>query len=158
MDAKTLIDMLGLQPLALEGGYYFETYRSPEIIPGASMPRRYTGPRSFSTAIYYLLTPDMFSAIHRLRSDEIFHFYTGSPVDMLQLRPDGSYAVITMGNNIGEGEIPQVVVPNGIWQGCKLKDGGEYALLGTTVAPAFDYEDYEQGDREQLIAQYPNFR
>jgi len=155
MDVKTIIEKLGLAPLPVEGGYFQETYRSNEGIPLKCLPDRYSGSRSFCTAIYYLITPEIFSAIHRVKSDEIFHFYAGDPVEMLQLHPDGSYSIEIIGNDIMQGESPQVIVPKGIWQGCRLVPGGKYALMGTTVAPGFDYADYEHGEREALIAQYP---
>jgi len=155
VDAQTLIKKLGLLPLSVEGGYFIETYRCDESIPKSGLPGRYGGDKAFSTAIYYLLTADTFSTIHRLISDEIFHFYTGDPVEMLHLYPDGSHRIITIGSNIEKGEIPQAIVPKGVWQGCRIRPGGRYALLGTTVAPAFDYEDYENGEREWLIADYP---
>lgn len=155
MDARVIIERLGLKPLAVEGGYFRETYRGEETIPADALPNRYGGERAFLTAIYYLLTPDTFSEIHRLASCEIFHFYMGDPVEMLLLRPDGSHSVITIGTDLEAGQVPQVVVPAGVWQGSRLKEGGAYALMGTTVAPAFDYADYESGDRASLISQYP---
>ena len=107
-----------------------------------------------AAAIYYLLTPDTFSALHRLQSDEIFHFYLGDPVEMLQLGPDGA-RIITLGTDLAAGQQPQHLVPRGIWQGSRLVAGGSLALLGCTVSPGFDYADYEHGDRAVLMAQYP---
>lgn len=138
--ANDLIAALQLQPLPLEGGYYRETYRSP-----------------LSTAIYYLLTPSTFSAMHRLPSDEIFHFYSGSPVQMLQLWPDGQGRVLTLGPDVLAGQSPQVIVPGGIWQGSFLTPGGSYALLGTTMAPGFEFADYEAGNAERLTEMYPAY-
>ena len=152
---KTLLD---LKPHPTEGGYYSETYRSGEEIPKASLPDRYTGSRSFATAIYYLLTPDTFSAMHRLRTDEVFHHYTGDPVEMLQLFPDGSGKVIIIGSDLFQGMRPQVAVPQGVWQGARLVPGGRFALMGTTVSPGFDFADYESGRREELAASFPQFR
>lgn len=155
MDAKQIIKMLNLVPLPEEGGYYIETYRSDDVIAAGALPDRYAYDKTFSTAIYFLITPDDFSAMHRIPSEEIFHFYAGDSVEMLHLYPDGSHAKIIMGNNLEVGEVPQVIVPRGIWQGCRIKLGGKYALLGTTVAPAFDFDDYENGNRCELTAQYP---
>lgn len=155
MDAKTLIEKLNLSPLQMEGGYFNETYRCQEIIPQSVLPNRYVKDKAFSTAIYYLLTPDTFSEMHRLASDEVFHFYMGSAVEMLLLHPDGSHEITLLGNNLDAGERLQFIVPRGTWQGCRLISGGEYALLGTTVAPAFDYEDYESGCYEKLACEYP---
>ena len=155
VNASDIIARLGLTPLPIEGGYFVETYRSGEIVPAGALPARYGRDKAFSTAIYFLLTPDTFSAMHRLRSDEVFHFYRGDPVRMLHLRPDGGHQILTLGGDVTAGESPQIVVPAGTWQGCRLVEGGCYALMGTTVAPAFDSEDYEQGNRDQLIRQYP---
>ncbi len=141
-----------------EGGYFTETYRSEEIIPKESLPIRYNEKRTFSTAIYFLLTPDTFSEIHRIKSDEIFHFYVGDPVEMLHLFPDGKGRIVTHGQDILNGMQPQVIVPKEVWQGARLKDGGKFALMGTTVSPGFEYVDYETGDREKLIKSYPNYK
>jgi hypothetical protein len=155
--ADELIRLLQLQPHPKEGGYFRETYRSAETVPGSALAARYGGPRSVGTAIYYLLTPTTFSALHRLRSDEVFHFYLGSPVRMLQLLPDGTGRTIVLGSDIAAGQQLQVVVPRGVWQGSLLEPGGEFALLGCTVAPGFDYADYDAGGRDLLVAQYPQF-
>src|SRR5262249_11892772 len=155
--AEQLIATLGLKPLPLEGGYYRETYRSPDRLPATTLPSRYSTEKSAGTAIYYLLTPDSFSALHRLHADEIFHFYLGSPVHMLQLLPTGEGIMVTIGPDILNGQQPQVVVPAGVWQGSCLAEGGAFALLGTTMAPGFDFGDYEAGDRQMLISGYPRF-
>jgi predicted cupin superfamily sugar epimerase len=152
---EQLIAALGLQPHPLEGGYYRETYRSPDLLPAASLPARYGREKSAGTAIYYLLTPTTFSALHRLPTDEIFHFYLGSPVRMLQLWPDGEGRVLTLGTDVLAGQSPQVIVPRGVWQGSFLEPGGALALLGATLAPGFDFPDYEAGDPESLLVQYP---
>lgn len=155
--AEELIALLDLRPLPLEGGYYRETYRSTDRLPAANLPARYQTDKAAQTAIYYLLTPETFSALHRLPTDEIFHYYLGSPVQMLQLMPDGSGQVVTLGTDLAAGQRPQVVVPRGIWQGSNLVPGGTFALLGTTMAPGFDFADYEAGDRDRLVAEYPRF-
>lgn len=155
--ADDLISLLSLQPHPTEGGYFAETYRCDESLADSCLPERYHGARPVSTAIYYLVTPQSFSAMHRLRSDEVFHFYLGDPVEMLQLRPDGSGRVVTLGSDIQGGMQPQVVVPRGVWQGTRLHPNGSFALLGTTVSPGFDFADYEDGDRDRLVAAYPDF-
>ena len=157
LTAEQIQSILGLEPHPAEGGYFAETYRATESIPGPALPGRYRGSRAISTAIYYLLTPETFSEMHRVASDEVFHFYLGDPVEMLQLRPDGSGEVVTLGSDILNGMQPQVVVPAGIWQGSRLRPGGAFALLGTTVAPGFEYEDYVSGERETLLEAYPAF-
>jgi predicted cupin superfamily sugar epimerase len=155
MTPELIIQRLGLKPHP-EGGYYTETYRAPESIPAPALPSRYSGERALSTAIYYLLTPGTFSSLHRLQSDEIFHFYLGDPVDMLRLKPDGSSVTLTLGADLANGELPQVVVPAGDWQGARLKPGGRFALLGCTVAPGFDFTDFETGKRDALLSLYPS--
>ena len=144
-----------MKPLPDEGGYYVETYRAKEKIAEAALPAGYTGQRNLSTAILYLLTPDTFSALHRLRSDEIFHFYLGDSVTMLQLHPDGSSEVITLGRDIFNGQRIQVTVPQATWQGCFLNKGGSFALMGTTISPGFESADFELARREELLKQYP---
>ena len=158
INAEQIKSLLRLEPHPSEGGYFREIYRSKEVFLAGALPERYKGTRSFSTAIYYLLTPNTFSAIHRLKSDEIFHFYLGDPVEMLQLYPGGKGTTVTIGTDIQAGMLPQVVVPMGTWQGAKLKPGGNFALMGTTVSPGFDFNDYEDGNRESLIKLYPGFR
>lgn len=96
--------------------------------------------------------------MHRLNSDEIFHFYLGDPIEMLQLWPDGTGRTLMLGSDLLEGMQPQVVVPTGIWQGARLLKSGRFALLGTTVSPGFEFADYESGQREELIKSYPKFR
>jgi predicted cupin superfamily sugar epimerase len=158
LTADQIITFFNLKPHPEEGGYFAETYRSSEAIPEKALPSRYKGVRFFGTAIYYLLTPETFSVMHRLRSDEIFHFYLGDPVEMLQLSPDGSGKVITMGFDIPHGSQPQVVVPRGVWQGTRLSKNGRFSLLGATVSPGFEFSDYESGRRDKLVKSYPQFR
>jgi predicted cupin superfamily sugar epimerase len=149
MTADEVIAFLKLQPHPVEGGYFRETYRSAVSLTRADATR------SVSTAIYYLLTPKTVSALHRLPGDEVFHFYAGDPVRMLQLWPDGSTRTLILGTNLRAGQVPQLVVPGGVWQGSVLIESGAWALLGATMAPGFDYADYESGDRAELTARYP---
>jgi predicted cupin superfamily sugar epimerase len=137
------------------GGYFVKTYQSALRIPKASLPEPYPSDRAAATAIYYLLTPGAFSALHRLPGDEMFHFYLGDPVEVLQLKPDGSGEVTVLGHDIAAGMRPQHVVPGCVWQGSRLRPGGTYALLGTTMSPGFDYNDYESGERQSLTQLYP---
>jgi predicted cupin superfamily sugar epimerase len=157
-EIKRLVRVLKLKPHPKEGGYFVETYRSTESIQANSLPRRYGSGRCFSTAIYYLFTPESVSLMHRVKSDEVFHFYIGDPLEMLQLGPGMKGKRIFIGGTLFEGMRPQVVVPKGIWQGARLKPGGKYALIGNTVAPGFEYEDYEHGSRKKLMAQFPAYR
>lgn len=163
LTAAEIVARLGLQSHP-EGGYFAEVYRADDLFAAEALPPRYRaaggGARSASTAIYYLLTPDTFSALHRLQSDEVFHFYLGDPVEMLQLAPEGAGQVVLLGADLAAGMQPQVVVPRGAWQGARLRPGGAcgYALLGCTVAPGFDYADFELAPRDLLLDTYPAWR
>lgn len=158
-NVRQIIDLLGLRPLPAEGGLFIQSYCSSESIPPEALPGRYPPhPKPFGTAIYYLLTnePDSFSALHRLPTDEVFHFYLGDPVETLLLFPDGSSRIFILGPDLLAGQRPQLVVPQGVWQGSRLLPGGEYALLGSTMAPGFTEDDYEGGKRDVLINLYPH--
>jgi predicted cupin superfamily sugar epimerase len=155
MKLQQIIQQLGLKPHPREKGFFVETYRSNEKLTWESLPARYEGTRAFCTAIYFLLTRDGFSELHRLKSDEIFHFYSGSSAELLLLSPNGKGEVLMLGSDLEKGERPQIVIPVGCWQG--MKTTGEYTLFGCTVSPGFEYQDYEQGTREVLIKQYPQF-
>lgn len=154
LTAEQIREFLKMQPHPIEGGYFAEAYRSVGSVPQSAL-RNYPGDRSLSTAIYYMLTAETFSAMHRVRGDEMFHFYLGDPVEMLQLKPDGTSEVIVLGQDIAAGMRLQHNVPGGVWQGSRLREGGHYVLLGTTMAPGFEYEDYETGRRQELLARYP---
>lgn len=157
LTVEELKALLKLKPLAMEGGFFAETYRSIESISLSDLPARYPTAKSFGTAIYFLLTPDTFSALHRLPTDETYHFYMGDPVELLQLRPDGSGILTTLGHDLPNGMRPQVTVPRNTWQGSRLRPGGAYALMGTTMAPGFDESDFEAGRRQVLFEAYPTF-
>lgn len=147
-DVKT---MLGLVPHPREGGWFVRTYEAATWTEG--------GLRRSGTAIYYLLEPGTFSEMHRLKSDEIFHFYSGDPVEQLQLAPGGAGRQIVIGSDLARGERPQVVVAAGVWQGARLAAGGSYgwALLGCTVTPGFEFEDYEAGTAAELCGLWPDW-
>jgi hypothetical protein len=158
MNAAEIKNLLGLVPHPREGGWYIQTYKSGERIEADGFADgRYAGQRHTGTAIYYLLERETFSEMHRLRSDEIFHFYAGDAVEMLQLEEKGSGRIVRIGNRLDEGERPQVVVCRGVWQGSRLATGGEWALLGCTVSPGFEFEDYETGERAELCTGWPAF-
>ena len=156
LSPEEVIAALGLEPHPLEGGFFRETYRSRWQVSKEYLPEGTHGSRSIGTAIYYMITPESFSTLHRLPGTEVFHFYMGGPVVMLQLHPDGTSRTVTLGTDLADGQEPQVVVRGNVWQGCRLVSGGKWALLGTTMSPGFDYADYVTGVREELIAQYPD--
>lgn len=149
LDAERVIALLGLEPLPREGGFYAETYRATERVRG--------GDRSLATAIYFLVTAESFSAMHRVAADEVFHFYAGDPVELLVLEPGDAGRLLVLGADLEAGHRPQARVPAGAWQGARLADGGRWALLGTTVSPGFEFEDFEAGDAAALAAAWPAF-
>lgn len=150
--------ILGLQPHPCEGGWYSRSYESGERLAVESFrDGRYSGARHTGTAIYYLLEPETFSEMHRLRSDEIFHFYLGDRVEMLQLPEGATGERLVLGSDLRSGDRLQAVVPRGVWQGSRLVRGGRWALLGCTVAPGFAYEDYDDVPREDLLARWPQW-
>jgi uncharacterized protein len=151
MSADDVICLLQLQPHPVEGGFFRETYRASTTIAV------HGGTRNVSTAIYYLLKPGHVSELHVLPGDEVFHFYLGSAVRMLQLGPDGSGREVVLGADLTAGEVPQAVVSAGVWQGTRLVGDGGFALLGCTVAPGFDYADYRGASRAELTARWPAF-
>ena len=156
MTADDVIRALELQPHPVEGGFFRETYRSAATLPASALPA-HNAERSVSTAIYYLLKPGHVSELHVLPGDEVFHFYLGGPVRMLQLWPDGSGREVTLGSDLAAGHVPQLVVPGGVWQGTRLVGESGFALLGCTVAPGFDYADYTSATRAELVAKWPAF-
>ncbi len=152
MTVDDVVRILKLQPHPVEGGFFRETYRSTGKLdfPG------YPSLRSIGTAIYYLLSPGSVSEMHVLPGDEGFHFYLGDPVEMLQLHPDGSTATLVLGGDLLAGQVPQAVVPAGVWQGSRPLQGPHgFSLLGATMAPGFDYVDYTGGTRAELTAKWP---
>jgi uncharacterized protein len=158
LSAEEVKKLLGLKPHPREGGWYVRSYEASEMVGASELADgRYAGPRRTGTAIYYLLEPDTFSEMHRLKSDEVFHFYAGDAVEMLQLREGKGGTMVVIGNDLLRGERPQVVVQRGVWQGSRLMSGGKWALLGCTVSPGFEFEDYETGGREELNARWPEF-
>ena len=155
MTADEIKEMLQLEPLRMEGGFFRETYRSRWMVSPDYLPEGMQGMHSIGTAIYFLITPDSYSRLHRLPGSEIFHFYLGDPAIMLKLKPDGTHETITLGHDLAGGARPQVVVRGHVWMGCHLAPGGKFALMGTTMSPGFAPSDYEHGDRDTLIKQYP---
>ena len=155
--AQQIIEALDLKPHPIEGGFFRETYRAEGTIPDAHLPALYRGRggRSPGTAIYYLLTAQTFSEMHRVPTEEVFHVYLGGPARMLQIDPDGAHREVVLGSDVLAGQSPQLVVPPNVWQGTLLEPGVEFILLGATMAPGFDYADYERGRRDDLTARFP---
>jgi predicted cupin superfamily sugar epimerase len=158
LTAQKVIDILGLMPHPEEGGHFSETYRSGECVSLDSLSGRYSGERCHGTAIYYMLTPQTYSHMHMLQSDEVFHFYAGGPCEMVQLHPDGTGERLVLGPDIATGQRPQIVVPHGSWQGLRLLPGSDFCLMGCTVAAGFEFVDYSHGARADLVEKWPDFR
>ena len=151
------ISQLGLQPHP-EGGWYQEVYRAAESIDQLALPARFTGARAFSTAIYYLLGPGDFSALHRIRQDEVWHFYDGSPLAIEAIHPSGEAKTLLLGRDPKADTLPMAVVPAGSWFGARVTDSEGYTLAGCTVAPGFDFDDFEMPSRDELLAKFPQHR
>jgi len=151
-----------IEKLALEkhpeGGDFRESYRSAEIFPGGGLPERFSGNRSFSTAIYFLLEGGDFSALHRIRSDELWHFYEGSSLTVHVVDPQGVYTPLRLGSDSEKGENRQVCVPAMSWFGATVDDPHGYSLVGCTVAPGFEFADFEMGRRENLTRLFPHHK
>ena len=152
--ADYYIKKLGLQKHP-EGGWFKEVYRSSEEISGEQLPERFSGKRHHSTSIYFLLSSDTFSAFHRIKSDELWHFYEGSPVTIYMISSEGIYSEITLGRDIESGEVLQCVIPHGVWFGAKVSSADSFCLVGCTVAPGFHVDDFELGKREKLLQMFP---
>lgn len=158
LNPSKIIELLDLEPLPVEGGYFRQSYLSTEMISQSSLPVRYKTDKPFGSTIYYLLYNDLFSALHRLPTDEIYHHYLGDPVEMLLLAPDGNSQTVVLGPDLVAGQNVQFVAPAGSWQGSHVQSSGSWALMGTTMAPAYGPEDFELGSRTALSQQYPDVR
>ncbi len=153
LTAAEIKSLLHLEAHPYEGGFFRRTYTSSRNVKLERGPEPVT--RAMSTAIYYLLEPGTFSEMHTLASDELFHFYYGDPVEMLQLWPDGHSVLVTLGPDLAAGHQVQHLVPAGVWQGTKLIGNGRVALLGCSVTPGFDHTDYVQGSYQELAETWP---
>jgi len=154
MEAEQLIQQYNLQPHP-EGGWYKETYRSSEMIGAASLPARFGGIRFFSTAIYFLLEQGNFSAFHKIKSDECWHFYAGQTLHVFVLYDNGQLETIKLGNNILNGEVFQFVVPANCWFASRPAPESKFCFVGCTVAPGFDFADFEMAKADELTALHP---
>lgn len=157
LTAQQLTEALGLLPHP-EGGFYRETYRAHDLLPQEALGTRHSGPRAASTAIYFLVTAGSFSALHRIASDEVWHFYAGHPLEVISIDEHDVLHVVRLGMDLAAGQVPQYVVPQGRWFGSRLlapHASDAYALVGCTVAPGFDFADFELAERSALLARYP---
>lgn len=151
---KSLIKNLELIPHP-EGGYYKETYRSEGSIPKDALKNKFNGERSYCTGIYFMLTSDTFSALHRIKQDEMWHFYDGGPLTVHVITPKGKYYTISLGRDFENGEVPQAVVPAGSWFGASVTNPNDYSFVGCTVSPGFDFQDFELAKERELIKRFP---
>ena len=155
--SKYWVEKLRLEPHP-EGGYFRQTYKSDLMVAREALPAGFAGDRAASTAIYFLLEGKNFSAFHRLRSDEVWHFYAGSPLNVEVIEPSGSRAAILLGDDPEAGQMFQAVVRAGCWFASHVADWKSWALVGCTVASGFEFEDFEMGKREELLRKYPQHR
>lgn len=154
MTAPEYVRELNMQPHP-EGGFFAETYRATETIAAPALPARFGGARAFSTAIYFLLESHHTSSLHRIQADEVWHFYAGGPLNVFVINPDATLTTIRLGSNVERGEVFQAVVPAGCWFGSKPAPGSDFSLVGCTVAPGFDFADFEMADRNTLLTEFP---
>ena len=154
MTPQNLISHYNLQPHP-EGGWYAQSYRSSEIIPAAALPDRFGGDRVFSTAIYFLLEQGNFSAFHRIKSDECWHFYQGDPLEVFIIGTDRQLTIVTLGQDSSRGQLFQYVVPANCWFASRPAKESKFCFVGCTVAPGFDFADFELANATELVGQYP---
>lgn len=154
---QEIIKKLALQPHP-EGGYFRETYRSHGEIPKDVPGFPFGSNRNYCTSIYFLLTSESFSAFHRIKQDEIWHFYDGSPIRLHTISEDGIHNSFIIGRNILDGEVPQLVVPAGEWFAAEVIDKDSYSLVGCTVSPGFSFEDFELPERDELVSKFPEHK
>jgi predicted cupin superfamily sugar epimerase len=157
MTAEEAVARLGLRPHP-EGGFYRETYRASGVIPREALPERFRGPRAVSTAILYLLPEGAKSRLHRIASDELWHFHLGGPLELVELAPNGKTETTVLGSGIERGEILQKAVAAGRWFGARPRPGAGWCLAGCTVAPGFDFAEFEMGKRAELLRSFPDAR
>ena len=157
-NAEQWIKELDMSPLPEEGGWFKEVYRSDEFIPKNSLPDRFQGKRTFSTSIYYLLKSDEFSAFHRIKQDEIWHFYEGSSLTIHIIDQRGTYKQIELGRDLSSGEHFQATIDKGVLFAATVNQQGSFSLIGCTVAPGFEFEDFEAPNRSRLLELYPEHK
>lgn len=145
LKAEEVVRLLGLEPLVGEGGMYRSTYNCETVKDGAPL----------GGAIYYLLHGKAFSHFHVLTGDEVWFFHCGDPVDLVTLWPDGTHRVTRLGTDLAKGEVPQALVPKGVWMGACMAPGGDYALMSTATTPGYTDGSYTHGDKEALLEKWP---
>jgi predicted cupin superfamily sugar epimerase len=151
---KELVQKFDLLPHP-EGGYYKEVYRSEGVIAQSQLGNQFSGDRNYCTSIYFLLTSANFSGFHRIKQDEVWHFYQGSPLQIHVIHPNGQYELHRIGFDLTQNLTPQFVVPAGAWFASSVENENDFSLVGCTVAPGFDFDDFELAKRTELIALYP---
>lgn len=157
MNARDYIRELNLQPHP-EGGFYRQTYRSLESIQASALPKRFEAERQISTAIYYLLEQGDFSCFHRIKSDECWHFYTGGSLCIHLIQSNSEYQTVKLGNNILSGEVYQYMVPSMTWFAVEPCSETTFALVGCTVAPGFEFSDFEMCRKIKMIQLFPEHK
>jgi predicted cupin superfamily sugar epimerase len=157
MNAQELIDFYSLQ-VHPEGGYYKQSYRSDIVIDKKALPATFNGSRLISTAIYFLLPAGSFAAFHRIKSDELWHFYAGKPLHIHVIHPDGRYELLKLGSDFNQGQSYQLKVPAGVWFASEPSDKNGFSFVGCTVSPGFDFSDFEMASSSQLVEEYPDLR
>lgn len=156
-EVKALVEEFKLLPHP-EGGFYKETYRSPQQFDAEIIFNDVKGSRNFSTAIYFLIEKNNFSALHRIKSDEIWHFYTGDALEVIEIDASGNLKTTLIGNKYKNGEVFQYTVKANTWFGSRVVEGGEFSLVGCTVSPGFDFNDFELAHRDELLREFPRHR
>src|SRR5215216_3923747 len=157
MTVEQIVQQLGLQPHP-EGGFYKETYRSELFVAQDCLPNKFNGKRNISTSIYYLLRNGDFSAFHRIKSDETWHHYSGGSLLIHSFDPSGNYQCRILGNDMSNGASFQLMVPAGLWFASEPALGSQFILAGCTVAPGFDFADFELAEKEQLATEFPKYK
>lgn len=152
-----LVSKLELLPHP-EGGFYKETYRSDGVIQKEELADEFSGPRNYCTGIYFLLTEGNFSAFHKINQDEMWHFYEGDPLRVHMIDVNGTYSYQDIGLDLDIGQLPQFIVPAGVWFASEVSDGGNYSLVGCTVSPGFDFDDFELASRRDLMNNFPEHK
>jgi len=154
LTVQQLVDQYNMQPHP-EGGYYKETYRSSGLIPKTALPETFTGDRNFATAIYFLLEQGNFSAFHKIKSDECWHFYAGQTLEVFVIMPNGDLETVQLGSNMQNNETFQYTVPANCWFASRPHADTVFSFVGCTVAPGFDFADFELANADALIETYP---